>query len=85
MGWNNLNGALPKTLFAGLNAGTHMYFTHSFAMYPRDDADIVAWSDHGGAFTAAVQRGNIAGVQFHPEKSQGTGARLLSNFLEWCP
>ena len=85
MGWNSLDGALPKTLFGGLTAGTHMYFTHSFAMYPRDDADVAAWSDHGGAFTAAVQRGNIAGVQFHPEKSQGTGARLLSNFLEWCP
>lgn len=85
MGWNALDGALPSALFAGLRAGTHMYFTHSFAMFPDDATDIAAVTDHGGRFTAAVLRGNIAGVQFHPEKSQAAGGRLLSNFLEWRP
>ena len=85
MGWNSLGGALPSPLFAGLAAGDHMYFTHSYALVADDDADVGAWSDHGGRFAAAVMRGNVAGVQFHPEKSQGAGARLLANFLEWRP
>ncbi|MGA0603646.1 imidazole glycerol phosphate synthase subunit HisH [Caulobacter sp. KR2-114] len=91
MGWNGLDGgeagagALQGPLFAGLPAGTHMYFTHSFAFFPEDEADIAAWTDHGGRFTAAVVRDNMAGVQFHPEKSQAAGQRLLANFLEWRP
>jgi glutamine amidotransferase len=85
MGWNALDGALPAALFAGLRGGTHMYFTHSFAIFPTDSADVAAVTDHGGRFTAAVLRGNVAGVQFHPEKSQAAGARLLANFLEWRP
>ena len=62
-----------------------MYFTHSFAFYPSDPADIAAQVNHGGLFPAAVARGNVAGVQFHPEKSQAAGLRLLANFLEWRP
>jgi glutamine amidotransferase len=85
MGWNALDGALPSALFAGLQAGTHMYFTHSFALFPTHAGDVAAVTDHGGAFPAAVLRGNVAGVQFHPEKSQAAGARLLANFLEWRP
>ena len=85
MGWNSLAGALPEALFSGLAAGTHMYFTHSFALFADYPGDVAAWTDHGGPVTAAVIRGNVAGVQFHPEKSQGAGARLLSNFLEWRP
>jgi glutamine amidotransferase len=85
MGWNALDGALPTALFAGLRGGTHMYFTHSFAMFPADAADVAAVTDHGGRFTAAVLKDNMAGVQFHPEKSQAAGARLLANFLEWRP
>jgi glutamine amidotransferase len=85
MGWNALTGSLPAALFATLPAGTHMYFTHSFALFPADAADEAAATDHGGRFTAAVLRGNVAGVQFHPEKSQGPGARLLANFLAWRP
>jgi len=85
MGWNNLFGALPGALFAGLPAGSHMYFTHSFALFASRAADVAAEVDHGGAFPAAVLRGNVAGVQFHPEKSQGAGARLLANVLEWRP
>jgi glutamine amidotransferase len=85
MGWNGLDGQLAAPLFTGLEAGTHMYFTHSFAFYPEDEADIAAWTDHGGRFTAAVRKDNVAGVQFHPEKSQAAGQRLLANFLEWRP
>ena len=85
MGWNSLDGTLPAAMFAGLPAQPHLYFTHSFAIYPAHDADVAASVDHGGRFTAAVMRGNVAGVQFHPEKSQGAGARLLTNMLEWRP
>jgi glutamine amidotransferase len=85
MGWNSLDGTLPAAMFAGLGAQPHMYFTHSFAIFPADAADIAASVDHGGRFTAAVMRGNVAGVQFHPEKSQAAGARLLTNMLEWRP
>jgi glutamine amidotransferase len=62
-----------------------MYFTHSFAFWPDDTADVAAEADHGGRFPAAVVRGNMAGVQFHPEKSQSAGISLLSRFLEWRP
>jgi glutamine amidotransferase len=85
MGWNELDGRLPRAMFHGLPAAPHMYFTHSFAIFPHDEADVAAFVDHGGRFAAAVMRGNVAGVQFHPEKSQGAGQRLLTNMLEWRP
>jgi glutamine amidotransferase len=85
MGWNSLEGALPAAMFDGLGPAPHMYFTHSFAIFPAWADDVAASSDHGGRFAAAVMRGNVAGVQFHPEKSQGAGARLLTNMLEWRP
>ena len=85
MGWNSLDGPLAPAMFAGLPPSPHMYFTHSFAIFPSDEADVAAFVDHGGRFAAAVMRGNVAGVQFHPEKSQGAGARLLTNILEWRP
>ncbi len=85
MGWNSLETISPSPLFAGLGEGTHMYFTHSFALFAKNDADVAAWTDHGGPIAAAVVRGHLAGVQFHPEKSQAAGARLLSNFLNWRP
>ena len=85
MGWNALEAVTGHPLFANLPDGAHMYFTHSFALHPADAADAAAKVDHGGRFTAAVARDNIAGVQFHPEKSQAAGLRLLANFLEWRP
>jgi glutamine amidotransferase len=85
MGWNALELGDGHPLFAGLPPGAHMYFTHSFALHPANVEDMIAATDHGGRFTAAVARGNIAGVQFHPEKSQAAGLKLLSNFLEWRP
>jgi glutamine amidotransferase len=85
MGWNALETARPHPLFSGEPDGAHMYFTHSFVFAPSDAADVVAFADHGGRFPAAVARGNVAGVQFHPEKSQDAGLKLLANFLEWRP
>ena len=85
MGWNSLEGALPAAMFAQLEAAPHFYFTHSFAIFPANADDVAASVDHGGRFAAAVMRGNVAGVQFHPEKSQAAGAQLLTNMLEWRP
>lgn len=85
MGWNALTDVAAHPLFAGLADGAHMYFTHSYALYPADPAASIARTDHGGTFTAAVAKDNIAGVQFHPEKSQAAGLSLLHNFLEWKP
>jgi len=85
MGWNNLTQVTDQPVLAGLKSGAPVYFTHSFAMFPEDDADVAAWVDHGGRFPAAVARGNLAGVQFHPEKSQSAGLKLLADFLEWRP
>jgi imidazole glycerol-phosphate synthase subunit HisH len=85
MGWNSLERVADHPLFAGLGPSPHMYFTHSFALYAEDLSDVAAWTDHGGAFAAAVVRDNVAGVQFHPEKSQGAGGRILANFLDWRP
>ena len=85
MGWNDINLAAPHPLFDGLGADSPMYFTHSFAFFPDDPAAVAASVDHGGRFAAAVAKGNMAGVQFHPEKSQAAGLRLLANFLDWRP
>ena len=85
MGWNALELARAHPLFEGEPVGAHMYFTHSFALKPANPGDVVASADHGGLFVAAVARDNVAGVQFHPEKSQGAGLKLLANFLEWRP
>ena len=85
MGWNGLEGLKTTPILTGLGEGDPMYFTHSFALFPRSDEDVVAYADHGGRFAAAVVRGNVAGVQFHPEKSQAAGLALLARFLEWRP
>jgi len=85
MGWNSLSGVSDLSVLADVKEGRSVYFTHSFALYPRDNSDVAAWVDHGGRFPAAVARGNVAGVQFHPEKSQDAGLSLLARFLEWRP
>jgi len=84
MGWNDLIEGRPHPIFAGVEARP-MYFTHSFAFFPDDQANVTATVDHGGRFVAAVSRDNVAGVQFHPEKSQSAGLQLLANFLDWRP
>lgn len=85
MGWNTLDVVTDLPMLAGPRAGEPVYFTHSFSMFPTDSADVAAYVDHGGRFPAAVARGNLAGVQFHPEKSQAAGLRFLASFLEWRP
>ena len=85
MGWNSLEGVTDLPVLAPVKDGRAVYFTHSFAIFPRDEADVAAWVDHGGRFPAAVAHGNVAGVQFHPEKSQDAGLSLLARFLEWRP
>ena len=85
VGWNSLEFGPENPLFRDLPARTDMYFTHSFALKVRNEVDASAWTDHGGRFAAAVAKDNLAGVQFHPEKSQAAGLRLLANFLAWRP
>jgi glutamine amidotransferase len=85
LGWNSLDGVGDQPLFNGVREGQTVYFTHSFAFFPKDERDVAAYVDHGGRFPAAVARGNVAGVQFHPEKSQAAGLDLLARFLEWRP
>ena len=88
MGWNTLERAREHPLLAGIPTGPeglHAYFVHSFALDPGDPGDRVATSDYGGPVTAVVARGNVAGTQFHPEKSQRLGLALIANFLAWRP
>jgi len=85
MGWNSLTGVTDHPVFGGLKQGQTVYFTHSFAFFPKNEAGVAAYVEHGARFPAAVARGNVAGVQFHPEKSQGPGLDLLTRFLEWRP
>jgi glutamine amidotransferase len=85
MGWNALRFERPHPLFEGAAPETDMYFTHSYAMTPSDPEATIASVDHGGRFAAAVARANVAGVQFHPEKSQANGLALIGRFLEWRP
>jgi glutamine amidotransferase len=88
MGWNNLLPARPHALLENIPTGEnglHAYFVHSYQLRAANPADIVATTDYGDALTAMVGRDTIVGVQFHPEKSQAMGLRLISNFLRWRP
>ncbi len=88
MGWNTLSLVRPHALLDGIptgEGGLHAYFVHSYHMKLADPADLVATTDYGGTVTAIVARGNVAGTQFHPEKSQKLGLALLANFLKWRP
>ncbi len=88
MGWNTLDAARPHPLLSGIRTGAegwHAYFVHSYAMQLDDESDLLASTDHGGEVTALIARDNLAGTQFHPEKSQKLGLRLITNFLEWTP
>lgn len=85
MGWNDLVIDRPHPLLAGIATGDHAYFVHGWQFRVADPAHLLAHVDYGGAVTAMVARDNIAGTQFHPEKSQQTGLRLLQNFMAWNP
>ncbi len=86
MGWNGLDfvpGSHP--LLDGLNPDDHVYFVHSYALTGGDPAQLLATTDYGGPVAAMVAQGNRAGTQFHVEKSQDVGIRILQNFLNWTP
>lgn len=85
MGWNDLTIARAHPLFDGIESGAHAYFVHSYQFHTEDDAAVLAATEYGGPVTAAIGRDNIAGTQFHPEKSQAVGLALLANFLSWSP
>jgi imidazole glycerol-phosphate synthase subunit HisH len=80
MGWNDVKPAPAARLFLGLENGARFYFLHSYYFVCLDPKDVLAVSDYGGGFSCAVNRGNIFGVQFHPEKSHQCGGQLLRNF-----
>lgn len=87
MGWNDLNfrpGARHPVL-EGLDQGVHAYFVHSYSLRAEDPSQVLAWTDYGPPITSVVGRDNLIGTQFHPEKSQAAGLRLLANFLRWAP
>ncbi|MFT5485481.1 MAG: glutamine amidotransferase [Paracoccaceae bacterium] len=86
MGWNVVephDAAKTHPVLAGLIGGTHAYFVHSYAIVCVHESDVLASADYGGGFAAIVGRDNMIGTQFHPEKSQAAGLRLLGNFLKW--
>jgi glutamine amidotransferase len=88
MGWNTLNALKPHPLLDGIDLGPqglHAYFVHSFHLKPTERSDLVAQADYGGPVTAIVGRDTMVGTQFHPEKSQRLGLRLIANFLKWTP
>jgi imidazole glycerol-phosphate synthase subunit HisH len=85
MGWNELNILIEHPLLKGIEPGAHAYFVHSFELKPTLPDDLIATTDYGGPLTAMVGNENIVGTQFHPEKSQATGIKLLENFLSWRP
>jgi glutamine amidotransferase len=85
MGWNEVRRARAHPVWAGVADGARFYFVHSYFPQPADSAITAATCDYGVVFTCAVARDNIFAVQFHPEKSQDSGLRLLSNFVQWKP
>lgn len=85
MGWNELQIIGDHAVLDGISPGDHAYFVHSFGLSPANDSDLLATVDYGGALTAVVGRDNMVGTQFHPEKSQEAGLRLIGNFLSWRP
>ncbi|HYM72087.1 MAG TPA: imidazole glycerol phosphate synthase subunit HisH [Stellaceae bacterium] len=85
MGWNELQPRREHPVLAGLPAGTHVYFVHGYQFAVSKPDDLLATTDYAGPLTAAIGRDNMVGTQFHPEKSQAAGLRLIANFLRWRP
>lgn len=88
IGWNTLDLKRPHPLFDGIKTGPdglHAYFVHSYHLAAEQAQDVIATTDYGGPMTAFVGRDNMVGAQFHPEKSQALGLRLIANFLSWKP
>lgn len=85
MGWNRVSQSTPHPLWAGIENGARFYFVHSYYAECADPDIVAGVSVYGFPFTCAVARDNIFAVQFHPEKSQHSGLRLLANFVDWTP
>ena len=88
MGWNTLHPQRAHPVLDDIPTGPgglHAYFVHSYALQPKDMTDVVAVSAYGGPLTAVVAKDNMVGTQFHPEKSQALGLKLIANFLRWRP
>lgn len=85
MGWNNLTIVRNHPVFEGLPRDAHVYFVHSFAYQPDQADEVIANVDYGGPVTAAIGNRNLLGVQFHPDKSQSIGLKILANFINWHP
>ena len=88
MGWNTLRMMRSHALLEGIptgEEGQHAYFVHSYHFVPADEAALVASTDYGGPISAFIAKDNMAGTQFHPEKSQKLGLALIANFLKWKP
>jgi imidazole glycerol phosphate synthase, glutamine amidotransferase subunit len=85
MGWNDLVIDRPHPVLTGIATGDHAYFVHSYQFCVADPAHLLAHVAYGGPVTAIVGRDNMVGTQFHPEKSQAVGLRLIANFLRWAP
>lgn len=85
MGWNEVIPCRAHPLLDDFQPGAHAYFVHSYDFRLADDGNLVAATDYGGPIAAIVGRDNLVGTQFHPEKSQLTGLRLIANFLRWQP
>jgi len=85
MGWNDLVIDTPHPVLDGIATGDHAYFVHSWQMVMADPTQRLAHCDYGGDVTAVVGHDNIIGAQFHPEKSQAAGLRMIANFLNWAP
>lgn len=81
MGWNQLELAWESPLLQGVNQGAYAYFVHSYYCDPAAATAILAWTDYGFPFAAVVAQDNVYGLQFHPEKSQNLGLRILQNFV----
>ena len=85
MGWNDLTVLNPHPVLEGIVSGDHAYFVHSWQFRVTDPVHLLASADYGGPVTAVVGRDNIVGTQFHPEKSQAVGLKIIGNFLRWRP
>ncbi len=85
MGWNDLVIEVPHPVFEGIKTGDHTYFVHSYHMAVSNPAERLAHVDYASDVTAVIGRDNMIGMQFHPEKSQSTGLRMIANFLRWTP
>lgn len=85
MGWNDLQITRPHPVLKGVETGQHAYFVHSYHFEGPQPETLLAQCDYGGPVTAVVGRDTILGMQFHPEKSQATGLKMIANFLRWAP